>query len=550
MSEEAAAAHPVDEVPWHQLHRLVIVVYALYGVGGALVALVPVVISLIQEGAGGWAWLAAPGALVLAGAIAGAGWFTWWITRYRVTPERVEKRSGILYRSYTSIPRDRVRTADLTANPVYQILGLSKVTVGTGQHAGSDQLVLDPVGREEAERLRAELLRRDAPATSVPGADDAAEAGGAAVPAGWLLASLNWSWARYAPLSVWVLLIGLVPFGLILQGAQWFSEPIIDSVLERQVWQLFESALLSALLIVPVVVIVVGAIGMLALFIEAWFNYRLEREPDGTLRVRRGLLTTRSYSLEERRLRGVDLSERLLHRWARAAQVDAIATGMGTSAQNAGSQRSTLLPHAPRQVADRVAALVVRADRSPTSDVALQSHPRAALRRRLVWLLTPTVVGIIAIAVAAQLVGFLPGWLWLPALLALPFTGALAVDAYRNLGHGITGDFLVTRYGTLNRHTVALQRAGVIGWNARQTIFQRRSGLVTLGATTAADHGVYKIRDADMSEGRGTTPLFLDAIISRKRPLGSANLNTTVVESNSSTVEAPSAPRSASGGIG
>ena len=71
----------------------------------------------------------------------------------------------------------------------------------------------------------------------------------------------------------------------------------------------------------------------------------------------------------------------------------------------------------------------------------------------------------------------------------LPLAVALALDAYRNLGHALSGRYLVTRSGTLRRSTAALERAGVIGWTVKQSYFQRRAGLLTLTATTAAGRG-------------------------------------------------------------
>jgi putative membrane protein len=40
-----------------------------------------------------------------------------------------------------------------------------------------------------------------------------------------------------------------------------------------------------------------------------------------------------------------------------------------------------------------------------------------------------------------------------------------------------------------------LQRGGIIGWNLHQSWFQRRAGLVTLVATTAAGRQAYEILD-------------------------------------------------------
>ncbi|MCF3965340.1 PH domain-containing protein, partial [Streptomyces fuscigenes] len=104
-------------------------------------------------------------------------------------------------------------------------------------------------------------------------------------------------------------------------------------------------------------------------------------------------------------------------------------------------------------------------------------------------------------APAALLAGLGLPWAALgAALVALPVALGLAVSAYRALGHGLSGPYLLARSGAVRRSTVALQRAGVVGWTVRQSFFQRRAGLVTLTATTAAGRGAYHVRDADEGE--------------------------------------------------
>jgi putative membrane protein len=90
---------------------------------------------------------------------------------------------------------------------------------------------------------------------------------------------------------------------------------------------------------------------------------------------------------------------------------------------------------------------------------------------------------------------------WISAVVLVPVAVALALDAYRSLGHGIGGQYLVARSGTVRRATVALQRSGIIGWTFRQSVFQRRADLVTVTATTAAGSGAYSVPDADADEG-------------------------------------------------
>jgi putative membrane protein len=138
----------------------------------------------------------------------------------------------------------------------------------------------------------------------------------------------------------------------------------------------------------------------------------------------------------------------------------------------------------------------------------LTAHPRAALRRRLTRAVLPAAV----VVAAAWTVDARAG---LVALTLLPAAALLAVDRYRGLGHARTARHLVTRTSGLRRRTVALQDSGVIGWTFRQTVLQRRSGLVTAEAVTAAGRGGYPVLDADAADAvalaDATTPGLLTA---------------------------------------
>ncbi|MGH4020702.1 MAG: PH domain-containing protein, partial [Pseudonocardiaceae bacterium] len=182
--------------------------------------------------------------------------------------------------------------------------------------------------------------------------------------------------------------------------------------------------------------------------------------------------------------------------------------------------RGTLLPPAPAAVAHRVAADVL-AEQTPPTTTPLRRHPPAALRRRLVRAVVP-------VAALAGLLWLLPvpGWLpWAAAALA-PVTVLLALDAYRNLGHALSGRYLVTRHGAVVRRTVALQRSGVIGWTVSQSLFQRRSDLVTLAATTAAGGGAYAVLDVGTADGLAVAeqavPGLLRPFLTVTGPAGSA----------------------------
>jgi putative membrane protein len=245
-----------------------------------------------------------------------------------------------------------------------------------------------------------------------------------------------------------------------------------------------------------VVVVVASTVG----YVLAFWNYRLSRHSGGTLHVSRGAISTRSTTIEERRLRGVEISEPLLLRAVKGARILAITTGLrvGRGAERGGT---LLLPPAPRDEADRVARDVLT-DPAAVS-VELVSHGPRARRRRY-----NRALGMCAILVALLFV------LWttdvvglgvaLASLVLLPIGALLAADRYRSLGHAVSasadGVTLVGRHGSLVRRRVMLSRDGIIGWNVHQSFFQRRSGLATLIATTAAGHQHYEIVDVELAE--------------------------------------------------
>ncbi|QBI54198.1 PH domain-containing protein [Streptomonospora litoralis] len=491
------------------------------------VILVPsAVVAAVAAGAHGdfWPWgvLMLAGAPLLAGAAALAEYVRWRRTRYRATGERMETRSGVLVAEHRSVPRDRIRSVDVSVEIWLRPLGLCKVTVGTGQStgSGSDELVLAYVTRTEGERLRRELLLRGSQVAAADGAPATAEAGRAhagTAGAARELARLRPVWFGFAPVSAATPLLGAAAVGAVYNVISWFGQERANDAAAA----VSERLAALPLLAVPATaaVLLTGAVAATAVQVETWWGYRLEREPDGTLRLRRGLITNTALSLEERRLRGVELREPLLLRWARGARVRAVATGLGSEAGKGGAvPRSALSPDMPRARALRLSAAVA-GEAEPPVAVPLRAHPRAALRRRVTRALAAAgAVAALAAGLAAapaalpqaQRLPWAPEQVWpaagtaaavagvaAAALLLLPW----AVAAYRGLGHALAPGYLVMRKGAFSRSTVALRRDGIIGWRISRSPFQRRAGLATVAATTAAGRGRYSADDVELGAG-------------------------------------------------
>ncbi|GLY92447.1 PH domain-containing protein [Actinoallomurus iriomotensis] len=422
--------------------------------------------------------------------VTGFGLMRFLTTRYRITGERIELRSGLLFRSERTLALDRVRSVDLSANPVQRALGLTSVRIGTGEQTASSgrRLALDGVGRARAVEVRREILSRRATAGRPVAEDDA-------------IATMDWTWVRYGPLTIWG--VGGLSAAV---GATYrtLHEMKVDPLrlgfvkdIERQYGSV---PLWFGILATVLVVVGLGAIASTVTLIEGWSGYRIERGAGGVISIRRGLLGTRSVTVEERRLSGVEHREPMLLRWAGGARENAVASGLGNRDEN--RRRRLLTPPMPRAEALEVAASVLPEDESPLSPAGLRTHPRVALRRRI----TRGLVLIAAIVAALTVLGGSLSTSFLYAagictLTLIPGVLALAFGAYRALGHELRGGYLVTRAGVFARSTVALKRTDIVGWSISRSIFQRRADLLTLGAATAAGENCYKIRDVACSDG-------------------------------------------------
>jgi putative membrane protein len=443
----------------------------------------PLLAGLVFAGAAGESWWSLAGA----GLVAGTGVFRWFTTTYRVTTEQVQVRHGLLRRQVLTVPRDRVRTVDVTAHALHRFLGLARVEVGTGRSDRKDEGVrLDALDAAAAATLRDELLHRAAPAVERGAADET------------VLAEVPLSWVRYGPFT----LTGVVAVGIVAGVAgRLINEARLDpgrlgvlsTLLEDWERAPLAAAVAAVVAVLAVAVVIFSTFG----YVLAFYGFRLTRSGAGTLHVTRGLITTRATTIEERRLRGVELSEPLLLRAAGGARCIAITTGLrvGRGAERGGS---LLLPPGPREEARRVAVHVLR-------DSVPLDRPLVRHGRRATWRRFSRAAGLAVLAVAACLalwgVGVLPAWTWQASLTLPPIAALLAYDRARNLGHAVSdASTLVARQGSVVRRRAILSCDGIIGWNLRSSFFQRRAGLVTLVATTAAGHQAVEVLDVPVGE--------------------------------------------------
>ena len=509
-------------VPWRRLSARMLLIHPVREVVRFVPVLFGVFVAGNRNGNGHW-WSLLGLAIVLVLSVV-----RWATTRYRITPDQVQLRTGLIRKRTIAAPADRVRTVDVTEHALHRVLGLARVSIGTGtSDRKRDGLVLDGLPSTAARGLRAELLHRGSatigaspnaatrpaqtqlpswPHRSPATPDDEAE-----------IVRLDPSWIRYAPFT----LSGAVT-ALALLGFSWnaLQQTHVDAgklgavqsasqhFRHTAVWL----GVLQATIGVLIAVSVLSAVG----YLLAFWNFRLTRHAEGSLQVSRGLITARSTSIEHRRLRGVTISEPILLRAVGGARTTAIATGLrvGRGAERGGT---VLVPPAPIAVSRRVAGAVLDESGAELAVAApLRPHGKAALRRRLIRATVPCLT-LFAVLILLWLGAGWPAWPVPVGAAVTMLSIPLGLDRYRSLGHAVVGGYLVSRQGSLSRRQIALESDGIIGWNLRRTVIQRRLGVVTAAATTAAGRQRYRLVDLSEQEAlavvRAATPGLVEPFL-------------------------------------
>ncbi|WP_442945665.1 PH domain-containing protein [Nocardia sp. SSK8] len=562
-----------------------------------IIKYIPVLLGTVIVGttSGNPLWSLGPVALVAAYGV--ARWFT---TSYRIDADHVQLRSGILQRRTLSVPRPRIRSVDVEADLLHRMLGLAVLAIGTGKQTGKgEEFKLDALDTSQIPALRAELLAHtrqqvagdpDSPVVPHVSPHDAAAEAGTEI-GHWQAA-----WVRYAPLSLTGLAIVAPIAGI---GAQYgLIDVLSDSAPVQHLGD--DSVSMVTIVVLGLTVFSLALVSLAACgqYLATWFGLRV-LDNGSTLHLRHGLFTTRQITLDLARFRGATLSEPLLLRAARAAQLEMIMTGenprqkilpqaprtavertldellrtrrrpgsatltkAGPGTRSPGSSPESTLPSAaparppapdqpvPTPPGGTISSLAAKASHADTTShlasppsidatpgrtdspsidatparadspgagagasevvgavtgatlgtVELHRHGPAARRRRYTKAAWPVGILIAVMLLAVLLGGDLPSWSWsTPVLLALVMA-ALAEDRYRGLGHrvlpGTTGPtWLITRRGSLDRNRDCLEAPGIIGWTIRQTFWQRRAGLATVVAATAAGKKAYLVVD-------------------------------------------------------
>ena len=307
-----------------------------------------------------------------------------------------------------------------------------------------------------------------------------------------VLARIDWSWLRFAPFSLSRLAVVAGAIGVLSQFGD--SLPFLDEESLENGWNW---VLGFAIPLVVLVALVAGAIAWTIVsvlgYVVQWWNFVLAREP-GNLRLTAGLFTTRSTTVEEVRIRGVELSEPVLLRLVGGGELSTLATGVGEGGV------TTVLPPCPVEVAIGVGSTLLGEDR------ALRIDADPARRGRAPPLPRPRAVEHRSSSPPSPSArpALLDLSVWLPVTVFVVCGDVRARSAPRpSTPISATGSPTPTSSPARGRGPACARLSSATvssaGWCSRAS-FQRRAGLASLVATTAA--GAEKVLVRDVPLGR------------------------------------------------
>lgn len=269
--------------------------------------------------------------------VAGIFFLSWWFTRYQVTADHVRVRSGVLFRQHRQARLDRVQAIDIVQPLLARLFGLAELRFEVAD-AGESAVRLAFLRIDDARSLRATILDRASGAEpeAGTGSDGAGRAPASEAP-------------EYP-------ILALAPKRVV--GATLLSGNTIFLILGTAfvvVLAAVTRAGVSLAVIIPVILGVAG--GYWSAFNSAW-NFRAAVSRDG-IRIRYGLLDTRTQTVPPGRIQAVAVSQPLLWRLTGWYRISVNVAGYGTGATSEGAARTRLLPAGTLEETMQILAIVL-----------------------------------------------------------------------------------------------------------------------------------------------------------------------------------------------
>ena len=378
MSDEELPEQPetaADEnLHWRRVHKITPLLETWQVLAAILgfIALqnVDMLMELFQEYDGHWSALriivGVAGSLALIALLAGGySMLAWRARAYAITEDSVHEKKGVLLRQHRSARLTRVQTVDVINPLLGRFFGLGKLKIETAG-GGDSRLEIGFLKDAELQSVRNEILARAAgvhgtaaPETQAPA--DSEQSGSESIDAG--SSKLNF---QAAPEQILYQVTPATLIGGLLRSVSFIFFILTVVGLLAAVIGTFAGLFgqeTRAAGFAPLFGMLPALLGWGA---WAWnrfageFNFTAASSPDG-LRLRKGLLETRSQTLPPGRVHAVQFSQPLLWRRRDWWRVAVVIAGYGVESSDVQNMQfdTILLPVGDRETAKRALWLVM-----------------------------------------------------------------------------------------------------------------------------------------------------------------------------------------------
>ncbi|MER2138475.1 MAG: PH domain-containing protein, partial [Arthrobacter sp.] len=241
------------------------------------------------------------GLAVLVLAIGVVFFLSWWFTRYQVSDDHVRVRSGVLFRQHRQARLDRVQAIDINQPLLARLFGLGELRFEVAD-AGESAVRLAYLRLDDARALRATILERASGAGTEIETDGSPESPG--LPDGTPAPRRP---AEAPEFPVLGLRPGRVIGATVLSGN---TVVLVLGIIAVIILTLATGEGVSLAALIPVGLGVVS--GYWSMLSTAW-NFRAAVSRDG-VRIRYGLLDTRTQTVPPGRIQAVSITQPLLWR--------------------------------------------------------------------------------------------------------------------------------------------------------------------------------------------------------------------------------------------
>ncbi len=479
--------------PWTLLQRVFVAVPALF------LILLPVIRS-----SDGIAWFN----LVLAGMYAVLV-FPWSIVRYmrfryRIAPEEIAIRSGVLTVRQRNIPVDRIQNVEVEQGILQRLTGTARVSIFTAGSTAAEG-VLDVVALGEAHRVRDSIRQFQSALVGESPEDSLAEIA-RAIPAASTDAAPNDAPQNDAPLFEMtmrrVILSGVFRFSL-LYIALFFSfvqyiepdpEAMIDWLIGGRFNALANAASespLVAFLSTTIVAVAFAWLSGIAVNLNKYHGFTLRADGD-KLHHKQGLLSRNTGTIPLRKVQAFIIRTNPFMRrfgWYRLE-----VQTMGFDVKERGHKVAVPFGTMDEvlRTANRIQSGLPYPDPHGIREPAFNAVSKLTIRRAFIR------YSVALSVVAGGLWYFWSPGIWLLSLIPLALVGAIL--RYRHMGWGEDERWLYVRRGVIKQHTwlLPIERTQVLYRSA--SYFQRRLGLASLYIDAAGASAMRPAEAVDLPE--------------------------------------------------